>query len=123
MKLRILETTDIHTNIVNYDYYQETVTDKYGLAKTATLINQARTESQKTLLFDNGVLIQGNPLGDYVAKKNPLQEGETHPVYKAMNLLNYDAGNIGNHEFNYGLQFLGTSLPAPIFHISMPTCT
>ncbi|MFA0697608.1 2',3'-cyclic-nucleotide 2'-phosphodiesterase, partial [Vibrio sp. 10N.222.49.C9] len=29
-----------------------------------------------------------------------------HPVYKAMNQLDYDVGNIGNHEFNYGLEFL-----------------
>ncbi|UTE77362.1 bifunctional 2',3'-cyclic-nucleotide 2'-phosphodiesterase/3'-nucleotidase [Rossellomorea sp. KS-H15a] len=110
VKLRILETTDIHVNLVNYDYYQDTATDKYGLAKTATLIKQARSESKNNLLFDNGDLIQGNPLGDYVAKEDPLQDGEIHPVYKAMNLLNYDAGNIGNHEFNYGLDFLGTSL-------------
>ena len=115
VKLRILETTDIHVNLVNYDYYQDTVTDKYGLAKTATLIKQARAESKNNLLFDNGDLIQGNPLGDYVAKEDPLQDGETHPVYKAMNLLNYDAGNIGNHEFNYGLEFLGTSLKGSNF--------
>ncbi len=115
VKLRILETTDIHVNLVNYDYYQDTKTDKYGLAKTATLIKQARAESKNSLLFDNGDLIQGNPLGDYVAKEDPLQDGETHPVYKAMNLLNYDAGNVGNHEFNYGLDFLGTSLKGSNF--------
>lgn len=115
VKLRILETTDIHVNIANYDYYQDTVTDKYGLAKTATLIKQARAESQNSLLFDNGDLIQGNPLGDYVAKEDPLQDGEIHPVYKAMNLLDYDAGNVGNHEFNYGLDFLGTSLKGSNF--------
>jgi 2',3'-cyclic-nucleotide 2'-phosphodiesterase / 3'-nucleotidase len=115
VKLRILETTDIHVNLVNYDYYQDSLTDKYGLAKTATLIKQAREESKNNLLFDNGDLIQGNPLGDYMAKVNPLEDGETHPVYKAMNLLNYDVGNIGNHEFNYGLDFLNTSLKGSNF--------
>lgn len=115
VNLRILETTDIHVNLVNYDYYQDTVTDKYGLAKTATLIKQARAESENSLLFDNGDLIQGNPLGDYVAKEEPLKDGEIHPVYKAMNLLNYDVGNIGNHEFNYGLDFLKTSLKGSNF--------
>jgi 2',3'-cyclic-nucleotide 2'-phosphodiesterase / 3'-nucleotidase len=115
VKLRIMETTDIHVNLANYDYYQDTVTDKYGLAKTATLIKQARAENENNLLFDNGDLIQGNPLGDYVAKEDPLQDGETHPVYKAMNLLDYDTGNIGNHEFNYGLDFLETSLKGSNF--------
>ncbi|WP_283154196.1 bifunctional 2',3'-cyclic-nucleotide 2'-phosphodiesterase/3'-nucleotidase [Guptibacillus hwajinpoensis] len=113
--LRLMETTDIHTNIVNYDYYKDQLTNEFGLAKTATLINKARGEVENSLLFDNGDLLQGNPLGDYVAKINPLKKGETHPVYKAMNLLNYDAGNIGNHEFNFGLDFLQTSLAGANF--------
>ncbi|WP_309118795.1 bifunctional 2',3'-cyclic-nucleotide 2'-phosphodiesterase/3'-nucleotidase [Paenibacillus sp.] len=115
VKLRVLETTDLHTNMVNYDYFADKPTDEYGFAKTATLIKQARAEAKNSLLFDNGDLIQGNPLGDYVAKVDPLQQGETHPVYKAMNLFGYDAGNIGNHEFNFGLDFLATSLAGADF--------
>lgn len=113
--LRILETTDLHVNIVNYDYFADKPTDEYGLAKTATLIKQARAEAKNSLLIDNGDLIQGNPLGDYVATVDKLQEGETHPVYKAMNLLGYDAGNFGNHEFNYGLDFLKTAVKGSDF--------
>ncbi|WP_134686091.1 bifunctional 2',3'-cyclic-nucleotide 2'-phosphodiesterase/3'-nucleotidase [Brevibacillus migulae] len=115
LKLRLLETTDIHTNIVNYDYYQDKTTDEFGLAKTANLIKKAREEAKNSLLFDNGDLIQGNPLGDYVAKIDPLQDGETHPVFKAMNLLDYDAANIGNHEFNFGLDHLQKSLKGSKF--------
>ena len=44
-----------------------------------------------------------------------LRFGETHPAYKAMNLLDYDVGNIGNHEFNYGLDFLIKSLSGANF--------
>lgn len=115
LKLRIMETTDIHMNLVNYDYYRDSLTDEFGLAKTASLIKKYRKEAANSLLFDNGDLIQGNPLGDVVAKVKPLQEGETHPAYKAMNLLDYDAGNIGNHEFNYGLDFLELSLKGAAF--------
>ncbi|MGV3135783.1 bifunctional 2',3'-cyclic-nucleotide 2'-phosphodiesterase/3'-nucleotidase [Brevibacillus agri] len=115
LKLRLLETTDIHTNIVNYDYYQDKATDEFGFAKTATLIKKARDEAKNSILIDNGDLLQGNPLGDYVAKIDPLQDGETHPVYKAMNLLNYDLGNIGNHEFNFGLEHLDRSLKGAKF--------
>ncbi|MNW46727.1 Trifunctional nucleotide phosphoesterase protein YfkN precursor [compost metagenome] len=115
VELRILETTDLHVNIVNYDYFADKPTDEYGLAKTATLIKQARSEAKNSLLIDNGDLIQGNPLGDYVATVDKLQEGETHPVYKAMNLLGYDAGNFGNHEFNYGLDFLKTAVKGSNF--------
>ncbi len=115
LKLRLLETTDIHTNIVNYDYYQDKSTDEFGFAKTATLIKKARDEAKNSILIDNGDLLQGNPLGDYVAKIDPLKDGETHPVYKAMNLLNYDLGNIGNHEFNFGLEHLDRSLKGAKF--------
>ncbi len=115
LELRLMETTDIHTNVVPYDYYQDAETDAFGLAKTATLIKAAREEVPNSLLFDNGDLIQGSPLGDYKATIDPLEAGETHPVYQAMNLLGYDAANIGNHEFNYGLEFLETALAGADF--------
>ncbi len=115
LKLRVMETTDIHTNLVNYDYYKDSATDEFGLAKTASLINQTRAEAKNSILFDNGDLLQGTPLADYVAKIQPLKAGETHPAYKAMNLLDYAAGNIGNHEFNYGLDFLQNSLKGANF--------
>ncbi|MFC3834474.1 MULTISPECIES: 2',3'-cyclic-nucleotide 2'-phosphodiesterase [Deinococcus] len=104
--LRILETTDLHTNALGYDYYQDKPTGEYGLEYTATLIKQARTEKVNTLLYDNGDLIQGTPLGDYVARIKPLAPGTMHPMHAAMALLKYDAGNLGNHEFNYGLPFI-----------------
>src|SRR5690606_30329301 len=75
VSLRILGTTDIHTHLYNYDYYKDAETIEFGLAKTATLIKQARKEAKNTLLFDNGDLIQGNPLGDYKAKVDKLEDG------------------------------------------------
>ncbi|MGI9277090.1 MAG: bifunctional 2',3'-cyclic-nucleotide 2'-phosphodiesterase/3'-nucleotidase [Endozoicomonas sp.] len=105
IELRIMETTDIHSNVMDYDYYRNQPTEQFGLARVATLINQAREEVKNSILVDNGDLIQGSPMGDYMAEKG-LKEGDVHPVYKAMNLLKYDAGNIGNHEFNYGLEYL-----------------
>jgi len=115
VKLRIMETTDIHVHLVDYDYYKDKPSASLGLAKTATLIKQARAEVNNSLLFDNGDLLQGNPLGDYIAKEQGLADGQVHPVYKAMNLLNYDAANLGNHEFNYGLDFLKKSLAGANF--------
>jgi len=115
VKLRLMETTDIHTNIMNYDYYSDKPTDEYGYDKTATLIRAARAEAPNSVLVDNGDLIQGTPLADYVAKVKPLKEGEVHPVYKAMNQFGYDVGNFGNHEFNYGLDFLKTAIEGANF--------
>lgn len=103
--LRVIETTDIHANYMDYDYYKDKPSEKIGLVRAATLIEKARKEVTNSVLVDNGDLIQGSPMGDYIASKG-LQPGEVHPAYKAMNLLRYDVGNIGNHEFNYGLDFL-----------------
>ncbi|NQZ93532.1 MAG: bifunctional 2',3'-cyclic-nucleotide 2'-phosphodiesterase/3'-nucleotidase [Moritella sp.] len=105
IKLRILETTDIHTNVMDYDYYKNKPTEKTGLVRTATLVREARAEVANSVLVDNGDLLQGSPMGDYMADKG-LQPGDVHPVYKAMNQLGYEVGNLGNHEFNYGLDFL-----------------
>ncbi|MEK4523061.1 bifunctional 2',3'-cyclic-nucleotide 2'-phosphodiesterase/3'-nucleotidase [Psychrobacillus sp. FSL W7-1457] len=106
VSLRILGTSDIHTNIVNYDYYKDTASNSLGLAKTATLIKNARTENSNSLLFDNGDSIQGTPLGSYKSSVDKLVDGEEHPSITAMELLDYDGATFGNHEFNYGLDFL-----------------
>lgn len=110
VELRVMETTDLHANIMNFNYYQGVQDDTVGLVKTASLIVAARQEVDNSVLVDNGDLLQGSPLGDYVAKIKGLQPNDVHPVYKAMNLLEYDAANVGNHEFNYGLPFLKEAL-------------
>ncbi|PRD15938.1 bifunctional 2',3'-cyclic-nucleotide 2'-phosphodiesterase/3'-nucleotidase [Pantoea coffeiphila] len=111
---RILETTDLHSNMMDFDYYKDQPTDKYGLVRTASLIAAARQQVTNSVLVDNGDVIQGSPLGDYMAAKG-LNKGETHPVYKAMNTLNYSVGNLGNHEFNYGLDYLQKAIAGARF--------
>lgn len=109
VKLRFLETTDLHTNITNYDYFQDKVDNTIGLTKVATLIKQHRAEAgaDNTFLFDNGDTIQGTPFGDYVREVHQNNPGTfEHPMYKAMAALDYDAVTLGNHEFNFGLEFL-----------------
>lgn len=110
VELRILETTDLHASLVNYDYYQTKVDNRIGLVKTATLIHQARKEVKNSLLFDDGDHLKGNPLGEYLARIRGIHKGKIHPVYRAFNFLGYDAIAIGNHEFNYGLEFLNAAL-------------
>ncbi|WP_020059464.1 bifunctional 2',3'-cyclic-nucleotide 2'-phosphodiesterase/3'-nucleotidase [Bacillus sp. 123MFChir2] len=117
VKLRILETSDIHVNLMNYDYYQTKTDNKVGLVQTATLVNKARGEVKNSVLFDDGDALQGTPLGDYVANKikketNNLDPSTSdkynyvHPLYRMMNLMKYDVISLGNHEFNYGLDYL-----------------
>ena len=115
--LRILETSDLHTNIMDYDYYKTKYDPTIGLARTASLIKQQGAEVSNFVLVDNGDLLQGSPMGDFVADnfKRDNTIGGTHPAYKAMNTLGYSVGNIGNHEFNYGLDFLSEALAGANF--------
>ena len=120
--LRILGTSDLHTNFVNYDYYQDKPTNEFGLAKTALLIDEARAENPNNLLFDNGDLIQGTPLGGYKVTVDPLEEGELHPALAALQALDFDGVTLGNHEFNYGLEYLDLVLaeaPFPVLNANV----
>jgi 2',3'-cyclic-nucleotide 2'-phosphodiesterase / 3'-nucleotidase len=100
---------------LDHDYYQDKPTEEFGLSRTATLIKSARAEAKNSLLFDNGDLLQGSPLGDFVARVRPLQPGQVHPAYKVLNQLGVDAANIGNHEFNFGLPFLRQAIAGANF--------
>lgn len=104
--LRLLETTDLHVHLAPYDYYADRPNDTLGLARLAEVIDHARAEVVNSVLFDNGDFLQGTPMGDHYAYDRGFREGDLHPVIGAMNALGVDAITLGNHEFNYGLDFL-----------------
>lgn len=110
----ILETTDIHSNVLSYDYYKLRADDSLGFERTATLIRRARAEFPNTFLFDSGDTIQGSVLADYQALAHPVGCDTELAVYKAMDALGYDGGTAGNHEFNYGLGFLSQVTGTPM---------
>jgi 2',3'-cyclic-nucleotide 2'-phosphodiesterase / 3'-nucleotidase len=126
--LRIMATSDLHAHLMPHDYYANAKSDRLGLVRTAGLIAKARAESANCLLFDNGDFLQGSPLGAYIAKSRGPTDAKIHPIIAAMNHLRYDACTLGNHEFNYGLEFLehtlkGASFPvvsANVFRTSGP---
>ncbi|QUS35274.1 bifunctional 2',3'-cyclic-nucleotide 2'-phosphodiesterase/3'-nucleotidase [Falsirhodobacter algicola] len=103
--LRILATTDLHCNVQPYDYYADKPVDTLGLARTATILEGLRSEAANSLTVDNGDYLQGNPMGDWAAHGG-MKDGDVHPVIAGMNAVGYDAGTLGNHEFNYGVPFL-----------------
>lgn len=115
--LRILETTDLHVHLHPYDYYADCPNPDFGLSRLAELVDRARAEVGNTILFDNGDFLQGTPVGDYFAYDMGLRDGDLHPVMAAMNAMRYDAITIGNHEFNYGLEFLEKSLALAEFPV------
>ena len=120
--LTMMETTDLHQNILGYDYYKLAADDSVGIDRTSTLIKQVRAANVNTMLFDAGDIIQGTVLGDYQALVSKVACTDKLAIFKAMDSIGYDAGTIGNHEFNYGLAYLGQvtnhqfnvpNLPAP----------
>ena len=102
----LLETTDLHANVLSYNYYSLTADTTLGLERTATLISAARAENPNNVLLDDGDHIQGTLLGDLQAVAAPVPCSATLAIHKAMNALKFDGGGMGNHEFNYGLPFL-----------------
>ena len=122
--LAILESTDIHSNVLSYDYYKLAEDDSLGFERMATLVRQARKEYPNSLLFDAGDTIQGTALADWQARGKPLGCDQELAMYKAMDLLGYDGGTIGNHEFNYGLPFLSqvTNQPMKIDGVTTQHC-
>lgn len=115
--LRIMSTTDLHVHVFPYDYYADRPSDSLGLSRTASIIDGIRAEATNAMLVDNGDFLQGNPMGDYIAYERGMKEGDEHPVISAMNVLGYDASTFGNHEFNYGLDFLMKTISGANFPV------
>jgi len=113
-QVAILETTDIHSNVLSYDYYKLKADSTVGYERTATLIRQARQQYPNSFLFDSGDTIQGSVLADYEAQVKPVGCQQELSIYAAMDAIGYDGGTAGNHEFNYGLPFLSQVTGTPM---------
>ena len=114
--LRIIGTTDIHSFLTDFDYYKDAPTEKFGFTRSASLIRQARAEVKNSVLVDNGDLIQGNPIADYQAAVG-YKEGKPNPAVDCLNAMHYEVGTLGNHEFNYGLDYLADAIKQANFPI------
>ncbi len=99
--ISICVTSDIHGYIYPTNYREE-VEKNMGLAKIASLIDRIRSE-KVVILVDNGDFIQGSPFTYYFAA---YKEAKRSPLIKIGNSLHYDMAIFGNHEFNYGIEYL-----------------
>ncbi|NOZ08784.1 MAG: bifunctional metallophosphatase/5'-nucleotidase [FCB group bacterium] len=100
--ITILETSDVHGNIYNWDFFGEKEYDQ-GLAMVTTLVKRERQSDKDLILLDDGDTIQGTPLIYYY---NTPGFADPNPMALVMNNMKYDAMTIGNHEFNYGQKVL-----------------
>ena len=94
VKLTILHTNDMHCHIDPFPADHAEFPGKGGLIRIATLVDQARKENPNLLLLDAGDMFQGTPYFNYF--KGDL-------ILKVMSKMGYDAGTVGNHEFDNGL--------------------
>lgn len=114
--LRVLATSDLHAHLLPFDYYTDKRDTSVGLAQLGEMIAAAREVSQNVLLLDNGDTLQGAPLADAaVAEIVPV--GRLHPMIAAMNAFGYDAATLGNHDFDFGLPHLKSSLKGANFPV------
>lgn len=104
MDLVVAATTDIHGRVRGWDYYADAPDSVRGLARVATIIDSLRNVSPVLpIVVDAGDFLQGNPMA-YLAAR--VDTTIPNPIIAAMNVIQYDAVTIGNHEFNYGLPAL-----------------
>lgn len=113
--LRLLATTDLHAQLLSFDYATNRPQFGEGLAQTASLIAAARAESPAAILLDNGDFLQGSAMAEYAASGR--RRRRAHPAIVAFNTLGYDAVALGNHEFNYGLARLRSALATARFPV------
>jgi 5'-nucleotidase len=105
--LTILHTNDTHSQIDPLPANDKNA-GKGGVARRATLVKKIRRENPNTLLLDSGDVLQGTPYFNFF-------KGEVE--YKAMSAIGYDAGTLGNHEFDNGVDSLAAALKFANFDI------
>lgn len=96
-KIVILHTNDVHSHIDPFPADHARNPNMGGAAKRASLIEKIRRENKNVLLLDAGDSFQGTPYFNYFEGALEL---------KLMNMMQYDATTIGNHEFDNGIDHL-----------------
>lgn len=106
--LTVFSTSDVHGSVIGWNYFTAKPAD-VGLAKISTIINEARAQKGKDdaiLCIDGGDILQGTPLDTYMVQHPSEWKAGQHPMFAAFNKIGYDAIELGNHEFNFGLDYL-----------------
>ncbi len=99
----IVATTDVHGRVFGWDYVRDAAAPG-GLSRAATALETLRARYPGQLvLVDAGDLLQGNPFATFYGRYDKRQP---QPIIDAMNALQYDVVTPGNHDFDFGLDFL-----------------
>lgn len=102
MNVTFLSTSDTHGYVYPTDYRSRNQSLSFGLTKVKEVFNQIEKETHHSVIkIDNGDFLQGSPMSYYIAKGNTDVS-----MADMMNEMGFDVGVLGNHEFNYGLDYL-----------------
>lgn len=100
VRLRILETSDIHGNYFSYDFLARKA-GTGGLSRVCTYVRSQREAlgEASVVLLDNGDILQGQPSAYYY---NFIDTVSTHICAAMLNYMKYDAATVGNHDVETG---------------------
>ena len=95
--LTILHTNDTHSCVMPLSVHLADTLQagRGGFLRRIAMLKEERRKDPGLLLFDSGDFCQGSPY--YTLFKGDVESG-------LMNMMHYDAGTIGNHEFDFGLE-------------------
>ena len=99
VKLKIIETSDIHGNYYPYDFILRHEAAG-SLARVYEFVQKEREAyKDNLLLLDNGDILQGQPCAYYY---NYIDTISPHLAAEVLNYMKYNAGNMGNHDVETG---------------------
>ena len=99
VKLKIIETSDIHGNYYPYDFILRHEAEG-SLARVYALVQKEReVYKDNLLLLDNGDILQGQPCAYYY---NYIDTVSPHLAAETLNFMGYSTGNMGNHDVETG---------------------
>ncbi|WP_414838570.1 bifunctional metallophosphatase/5'-nucleotidase [Carnobacterium sp. TMP28] len=111
MKLTILATSDIHGYVRPCNFSSKKEDKPFGALKVAAVLKKEKQRARGPVLtVENGDFIQGSPLSYYIAKHRGAMKPDD--LSNVLNRMAYDVGIIGNHEFNYGQNYLRQAISA-----------
>ncbi|KXK47675.1 MAG: metallophosphoesterase [Bacteroidetes bacterium OLB10] len=100
-KITILHTNDVHSHIDPFPANDPRYPGLGGVAQRAAIINDIRNREPNVLLFDAGDIFQGTPYFNFYGGEIEM---------KLMSQMGYDAGTIGNHDFDRGVDGLAAQM-------------
>lgn len=99
VRLRLVETSDVHGSFFPYNYV-ERKSARGSMARISSYVEKLRSEYGKNLiLLDNGDIMQGQPINYY---SNYVAKSDTNIVAKVLNFMRYDVAAFGNHDIETG---------------------